>query len=85
MYNSGIVLPGLYTKLDNVDEHGEGEICMSGRHVFMGYLNEPEKTAETKDEDGWLHSGDLGKIDSKGFLSITGKPSLCDCFASYLN
>lgn len=70
---AGMILPGAYTKLDNVDEHGEGEICMMGRHVFMGYLNAPEQTAETKDKDGWLHSGDLGRIDSDGFLYITGK------------
>lgn len=69
----GTTLPGLYTKLDNIDGYGEGEVCMGGRHVFMGYLNAPEKTAEAKDENGWLHSGDLGKIDSNGILSITGK------------
>jgi len=63
----------LYTKLDNIDEHGEGEVCMGGRHIFMGYLNEKEKTEETKDKNGWLHSGDLGKFDSNGILSITGK------------
>jgi len=39
----------------------------------MGYLNAPEKTEEAKDKNGWLHSGDLGKFDSKGNLSITGK------------
>lgn len=69
----GSPLPGVYTKLDNIDENGVGEICMGGRHVFMGYLKEPEKTAEAKDKDGWLHSGDLGKIDSDGILHITGK------------
>ncbi|XP_011693224.1 PREDICTED: very long-chain-fatty-acid--CoA ligase bubblegum [Wasmannia auropunctata] len=69
----GRPLPGLYTKLDNIDENGEGEVCMGGRHVFMGYLNAPEKTAEAKDKNGWLHSGDLGKFDSKGILSITGR------------
>jgi long-chain-fatty-acid--CoA ligase ACSBG len=73
----GKPLPGLHTKLDNIDEHGEGEVCLGGRHIFMGYLNAPEKTAEAKDADGWLHSGDLGKIDSDGVLHITGKhPSL---------
>lgn len=46
---------------------------MSGRHIFMGYLNASEKTAEAKDKNGWLHSGDLGKIDSNGILYITGK------------
>ncbi|XP_036139807.1 very long-chain-fatty-acid--CoA ligase bubblegum [Monomorium pharaonis] len=69
----GRTLPGLYTKLDNINEHGEGEICMSGRHVFMGYLNAPEKTEEAKDKNGWLHSGDLGKFDSNGNLYVTGR------------
>lgn len=72
LHGVGITLPGAYTKLDNIDENGEGEICMSGRHIFMGYLNEPEKTAEAKDKDGWMHSGDVGKLDSNGSLSITG-------------
>lgn len=39
----------------------------------MGYLNMPEKTEEALDSDGWLHSGDLGKRDRKGFLFITGR------------
>ncbi|XP_008205010.1 very long-chain-fatty-acid--CoA ligase bubblegum isoform X1 [Nasonia vitripennis] len=69
----GRALPGFLTKLDNVDNTGEGEICMGGRHVFMGYLNEPEKIKGTKDEHNWLHSGDLGKIDSDGFLYVTGR------------
>ncbi|XP_032681082.1 very long-chain-fatty-acid--CoA ligase bubblegum [Odontomachus brunneus] len=73
IHGTGVTLPGLYTKIDNIDENGEGEICMAGRHVFMGYLNDPNKTAETKDKDGWLHTGDLGKLDSKGTLFITGR------------
>lgn len=39
----------------------------------MGYLNMPDKTEEALDEEGWLHSGDLGKHDEKGFLFITGR------------
>lgn len=39
----------------------------------MGYLNAPDKTQEAIDEDGWLHSGDLGKHDEGGFLFITGR------------
>uniref|UniRef100_A0A665WGQ3 Long-chain-fatty-acid--CoA ligase ACSBG2 n=1 Tax=Echeneis naucrates TaxID=173247 RepID=A0A665WGQ3_ECHNA len=69
----GIEIPGCKTKLHNPDDEGNGEICFWGRHVFMGYLNMPEKTEEALDAEGWLHSGDLGKHDQKGFLFITGR------------
>ena len=46
---------------------------MQGRHVFMGYLNMEDKTKEAIDDDGWLHTGDIGKKDDKGFLYITGR------------
>ncbi|XP_011062484.1 PREDICTED: long-chain-fatty-acid--CoA ligase ACSBG2-like [Acromyrmex echinatior] len=73
MVGVGKPLPGLYIKLDNINEHDEGEVCMSGRSIFMGYLNAPKQTEEAKDKNGWLHSGDLGKLDSKGNLFITGR------------
>ena len=44
---------------------------MYGRDVFMGYMNDPEKTQEAVDSDGWLHSGDLGRINKNSFLQIT--------------
>ncbi|XP_068576803.1 long-chain-fatty-acid--CoA ligase ACSBG2-like isoform X2 [Cebidichthys violaceus] len=69
----GKVMPGCKTKLDNPDEDGSGEICMWGRHVFMGYLDMPEKTEEALDQDGWLRSGDLGRHDQNDFLYITGR------------
>ncbi|XP_061680045.1 long-chain-fatty-acid--CoA ligase ACSBG2 isoform X3 [Syngnathoides biaculeatus] len=69
----GKELPGCKTKLHNPDEDGNGEICFWGRHVFMGYLNMADKTGEALDSEGWLHSGDLGKRDRKGFLFITGR------------
>ncbi len=46
---------------------------MKGRHVFKGYFKNDAATAETIDQDGWLHSGDVGKIDEKGFLKITDR------------
>lgn len=46
---------------------------MYGRHVFMGYLDEEEKTKETFDEELYLMSGDIGKKDKDGFLFITGR------------
>lgn len=52
---------------------GIGEICIWGRHVFMGYLERQDETMEVIDEEGWLHTGDLGRMDSQGFLYITGR------------
>lgn len=69
----GKVIPGVKTKIFSPDAEGIGEICFWGRHVFMGYLNMPDKTEEAIDDEGWLHSGDLGKHDQNDFLFITGR------------
>jgi len=57
----------------NPDEFGEGEICVRGRNIFMGYLKNEEATKEAIDEEGFFHSGDMGKIDEDGYLTITGR------------
>jgi long-chain acyl-CoA synthetase len=51
----------------------QGEILIRGDFLFMGYLNQPQKTAETIDARGWLHTGDVGSIDNEGFVKITDR------------
>lgn len=60
--------PGIALKLTDDDE-----VMIKGPNVFLGYYKRPDLTAEVLQEDGWLHSGDLGSIDDDGFLYITGR------------
>lgn len=69
----GIAMEGCEMKIINEDDDGNGEICMKGRHVFMGYLNNEEKSKEALDSEDWLHTGDIGKINENGQLFITGR------------
>eukprot|EP00042_Codosiga_hollandica_P045216 m.455961 g.455961 ORF g.455961 m.455961 type:complete len:650 (+) comp56971_c0_seq1:90-2039(+) len=69
----GPVMMGAELLIEKPDPEGNGEILFRGRHVMMGYLYNEEKTRETIDDRGWLHSGDIGRVDSNGFLYITGR------------
>ncbi|MFI6365558.1 AMP-dependent synthetase/ligase [Nocardia sp. NPDC050630] len=61
----GTPLPGAEVKLGH-----DGEVLIRGKLVMRGYRNDPDKTTQTIDADGWLHTGDIGSIDADGYLSI---------------
>lgn len=65
---AGPVMPGAEMSIAE-----DGEVLMRGRHVFKGYFKNEAATKETIDNKGWLHSGDVGIIDEKGFLKITDR------------
>lgn len=50
-----------------------GELCCRGYNVMKGYYNMPEETSRTIDQEGWLHSGDIGVVDEQGYFSVTGR------------
>jgi long-chain acyl-CoA synthetase len=64
----GRAIPGCEVKLLE-----DGEVACRGGNVFVGYLNDPGKTAETKTPDGWLLSGDIGEFDDEGYLRIVDR------------
>jgi acyl-CoA synthetase (AMP-forming)/AMP-acid ligase II len=75
---SGRAIPGLEVRVADDDgtpcPPGEpGEVVVRGYTVMQGYFEEPEQTAEAIDADGWLHTGDVGVMDDRGYLRITDR------------
>ena len=68
----GTVLPCCEIKFENVNEDGDGEICVKGDIVMQGYYKEPEKTAKVL-KDGWFNTEDYGHLNEKGQLVINGR------------
>jgi fatty-acyl-CoA synthase len=72
--------PAPHCEIKIVDTAGEvvpigekGEICCRGYAVMQGYWDDPERTADTIDSEGWLHSGDIGVMDAQGYTQVTGR------------
>jgi fatty-acyl-CoA synthase len=71
---------GPYQEIKIIDEQGvvvpvgaTGELCCRGYSVMRGYWNDEERTRETIDSSGWLHSGDLAEMDAEGYVQIVGR------------
>lgn len=78
-FTSGLPLPGLEVKIVDPESGatqpiGEvGELLTRGYHTMVGYDGNPEATAATLEPDGWLHTGDLGVMDERGYIRISGR------------
>lgn len=71
-YSVGVPIPNEEIRIDCPNEDGEGEICIRGPHVMMGYFKDEEATAAAIDKDGFFHTGDIGKLEND-LVYITGR------------
>ena len=69
----GKAFPSLDVKIIDPNEEGVGELAAKGPSIMLGYYNNEEATKETIDEYGWLHTGDLARIDKDGYIFISGR------------
>ncbi len=69
----GIPIPGVEVRIHAPNENGEGEILVRGPNVMIGYFQDETTTRKVLDPEGWLHTGDLGKVVHKRFLQISGR------------
>ena len=69
----GRPIAGFELRIDKPAEDGTGEVLLRGPNVMLGYLDDPKATAAAIDADGWLHTGDVGRVDDAGNLRITDR------------
>jgi long-chain acyl-CoA synthetase len=69
----GPAIEGVELRIEDPDRDGVGEVVVRGPNVMRGYYQNPQKTSEIIDSRGWLHTGDLGRLDADGWLYLKGR------------